>query len=343
MSEFLELLRTEQSQTLNNVLTQMNLNSEEEQEHLIFNHNFYKSIVVNQPTFDKTFLYYEEMYKPSNYILDSLIPCDSFVDVDAIDSLIETYRQANDNRNLHIVESFMPQTNSIVYGRTSSITGRQKIVSGPQILMLKKEDRRKIFSNNNLYMMDFSALEPCILFQLCGQNQLDYQDLYLSIKDYLGLKHIDRSEIKNTVLRLIYGSSVEHSNLNHQVEATELNKFLSSLGINELKQQLKSDLYSDGCLYNFYGKPIITKQQALDSTFQEYMLINYYIQSTAADLALFLFSSFYKQNRNKIRPLFVIHDALLFASFEPLKQGATKAFSTGKIKVFSKIEKANAA
>lgn len=343
MSEFLELLRTEQSQKLNNVLAQMNLDSEEEQEQLIFNSNFYKSIVVNQPTFDKTFLYYEEMYKPSNYILESLVSCDSLVDIDTIENLIETYRQVNDNRNLHIVETFLPPTNTVVYGRTSSITGRQKIISGPQILMLKKEDRRKIFSGNNLYMMDFSALEPSILFQLCGQSQLDYHDLYSSIKDYLGLRHIDRSEIKNTVLRLIYGSSIEHSNNLHQVEAIELNKFLNSLGINELKQQLRSDLYNDGCLYNLYGKPIITKQQALDSTFQEYMLINYYIQSTAADLALLLFSQFYKQNRNKIRPLFVIHDALLFASSEPIKPGSIKSFSAGKIQVFSKTEKASMA
>lgn len=341
MSDFLELLRTEPAQKLNSVLLQMNLNSEEEQEYLLFSSSFYKSILVNQPTFDNTFLYYEQMYKPSNYILDSLHLSDQFVDVDAIDSLIEDYRSANDNRNLHIVESFLPPTNAVVYGRTSSITGRQKILSGPQILMLKKEDRRKIFSADNLYMMDFSALEPTILFQLCGQNQLDYQDLYSSIKDFLGLKHLDRLEIKNTVLRLIYGSSVEHSNTTHQAEAHELNKFLSSLGIFELKQKLKNDLYVDGCLYNFYGKPILTKQQATDSSFQEYMLINYYIQSTAADLALYLFSSFYKQNKTKIKPLFVIHDALLFASSVPIKQGAIKSFSTEKIKVFSKIEKAN--
>jgi hypothetical protein len=73
------------------------------------------------------------------------------------------------------------------------------------------------------------------------------------------------------------------------------------------------------------------------------MLINYYIQSTAADLALLLFSQHYKQNRSKIRPLFVIHDALLFASSEPIKPGSIKSFFAGKIQVFSKTEKASTA
>jgi hypothetical protein len=319
-------------------MDQFGLCNNDDIDHVLKTSTGYKKILSRVKTFDRAKVYYEDVFKPSNAILDSLYPCDEFVNLDALEMLKEKYKTANDTRNLNIIESFFPETEHLMYSRTSSITGRQSVLTGPQILTLKKDDRKEVFNNKDLYILDFSAIEPCILFQLCGFHDLDFNDLYLSIKSYLGLEALPRDEVKSTVLKLIYGSNISHANSSHPKEAQKLNEFLSSFGALELKQKLKSELYDGGCLYNFFGKPILTKEHAIETQFQDYVLINYYVQSTAADLGLLFFSMFYNQNKTKIKPLFVIHDALVFASPAVANWPKTLSFKNDNFKVFSKLE-----
>jgi hypothetical protein len=342
MSNFLELLRTEEANKLIDVLNQLNLDTEEERDNTLFSSRRFKSIISRQSTFENTFRYYNNIFKPSNFIVENLVSCDEIVNLDVICELEKVYEEKKDTRNLNIIHSFKPETHPVVYNRTQSITGRQTIVDGPQILVLKKEDRKKIFNSNLIRIFDFAALEPCILFQICEQNDLDYSDLYESIKTKLDMRYITREEIKATVLRLIYGSSIANlTSLNeaHKLEFIKLNEYLYSIGIKELKQILHEQLHIDGWLYNFFGKPILSKEQAERIGFQDYMLINYYIQSTAADLSLLFFSNFYKQNKTKIKPLFIIHDALMFIDLkQAFPHGAKTQFSVENFSLFLKTE-----
>jgi hypothetical protein len=312
MSTFLSLLRTEQSQRLNSLIESLNLDSDFEIDEFLNKNSNLKNLIESLSTFNNTKQYYENTFKVSNYILDNLQDCDEYVNLENLEILHSKYPSVNDKRNFNIINSFRPKTESIVYDRLKSITGRLRIEAGPQILTLKKEDRKFIFNDKNLFIIDFRALEPSLLFQLLGFTDLDYNDIYTAIKNHLSLKSIDRDFVKLSVLKILYGSSINHVQELNKSEAEKLQEFLNSTEINDLKKKLNSALYENGQLYNWFGKPLLSREQALESEFQEHMLINYYIQSSATDLALLLLSDFFKTYKNDIIPFFVIHDALVF-------------------------------
>jgi len=312
MSIFLKLLRTQNADKLSNLLSSLNLDSELEIENFLSKNFHLKKIIEAEPTFENTKKYYKNIYLKSNKILEVLENCDDYVDETNIESLLEEYRRVEDKRNFNIVESFKPETDQIIYDRTKSATGRIRVEFGPQILTLKKEDRKMIFSDQKIFSIDLRALEPSLLFQLLGFQDLDYSDIYSSVKNHLELNKIDRSYIKTSILKILYGSSLNHIEEIDKFELEKLNSFLYSDQINDFKISLKKQLYEHGFLYNLFGKPLLSKETALETKFQDYMLINYFIQSSATDLALWLLTEFYEKNKIDIIPLFVIHDALVF-------------------------------
>lgn len=338
MSIFLELLRAENSKKLSELLVSLNLDTEQEMQNFLKTNLNLKKIIESEKSFSNTEKYYEETYFKSNRILEVLESCDDYVDLDNLSSLEEMYSTSEDKRNLNIIRSFKPSTESIIYDRLKSMTGRIRIDSGPQILTLKKEDRKKIFSDPNIYSIDFRALEPSLLFQLLGFLDFDYSDIYNSIKNYLKLESIDRSYIKLSVLKILYGSSLTHINELNPTEVQNLNNFLYSKEIISFKDRLKTDLYQNGFLYNLFGKPLLSKKNAEKISFQDYMLLNYFIQSSAVDLALLLLSEFYESNKIDIIPLFVIHDALVFYAKPSFNtQDLNRKFQFKKFNFYAKI------
>jgi len=342
MFTFLRLLRTPVADKIEKICYDLNLDSDSEVEHFILKNLNFSKILESIPTYEKCKNYYFDFYKKSNFILEHLESAEEFVDKDSLKELLEIYKLNEDKRNYNIIDSFSTNVDIPQYDRILSTTGRQRINHGPQILTLKKEDRKKIFSDKNLNLLDFSALEPSVLFQILGYSDLDYSDLYSSIKHKLKLEATDRASIKLAVLKILYGSNLDHIKETNLEENLCLENFLLNDKFINFKQDLHNQLYTNGQLYNFFGKPIISKDQIQNSNFQDYMIVNYYIQSTAADLSLMLLSIFLEKNVHNINPLFVIHDALLFyakPSFE-LKNSLFLEFDI--FKIYAKIERSNA-
>ena len=69
---------------------------------------------------------------------------------------------------------------------------------------------------------------------------------------------------------------------------------------------LKSQAKELGFIKNYFDRPIVI-DDARDS-----ILINNYLQSTAVDVSLMGFKKFCDDMKDKIRPVFIIHDALFF-------------------------------
>ena len=342
MFTFLKLLRNPVADKIEKICLDLNLDSDLEVEIFLSKNSNLKEILNNVPTYKKCYDYYYNFYKQSNFILENLESAEEFLDIENLKEIFLSYKENDDKRNFNIIDSFLTKIEIPHYDRLTSVTGRQKIVNGPQILTLKKEDRKKIFKNKNLYLLDFSALEPSVLFQILGYSNLDYSDLYSSIKEKLDLKFISRADVKLSVLKILYGSSLEHIKEINKEESVKLESFLLNENFQKFKKTLSNDLYHNGQLYNFFGKPIISKECIKDTNFQDYMLIDYYIQSTAADLSLILLSKFLEKNIYHINPLFVIHDALLFYAKPSFELKNSLHLEHDIFKIYAKIEHSNA-
>lgn len=341
MFTLLKIVRHPIADKIQTICAQLNLDSDLEVEDFLEKNKNISSILKKIETFENSNFYYQKIFKRSNFILDNLESSEDYLNLENLKDLLEEYKTTGDKRNFHIIESFLPKTEIASYDRITSITGRQKVINGPQILTLKKDDRKKIFKDKNLYMIDFSALEPSLLFQILGYDELNYQDLYSSIKTKLGLKFIERSDIKSAVLKILYGSNIDHVKEINHTESELLENFLLNEKFLNFKNELLNALYEQGQLYNLFGKPLLSKEQAVEANFQPYMIVNYYIQSSATDLSLLLLSDFYKDNMDHINPLFVIHDALLFYAKPSFSVENNLKLSFEKYNIFAKITRAN--
>ena len=111
-------------------------------------------------------------------------------------------------------------------------------------------------------------------------------------------------------------------------------------GIEELKLRLKEQFTHSGNRYiqNHYGRYIFCNDA------KPYVLLNYFIQSTAVDVALQGFTKIVKkiygaQLQDVIVPMFVLHDALILDVHEDAYDAIPKLCKLGssKIKSFEDI------
>lgn len=198
-----------------------------------------------------------------------------------------------------------------LYSRVSTKTGRLTIKAGPQILTLKKEYRsifRPSIGSNKLYEIDFNSLEPRVALNIAGKKASS--DVYSSFAHDLGL-NISRDVAKLAVLCALYGAGVSKlesvlRSSDHDVTASELlRKVKQHFQISTLSKSLRSQA-KDGEITNFFGRPI-TVDDARDA-----ILVNNFLQSSATDIALLGFLDFCRKLKDVIRPIFIIHDALIF-------------------------------
>ena len=196
------------------------------------------------------------------------------------------------------------------YSRVSSKTGRLTVKAGPQILTLRK-DMREIFESTfcdgNLFEIDFVSLEPRVALNLtehksCGDDV--YQEFALTSN-----AGVCRETAKLAILCSLYGAgtrklesvlAADHANISARDLMNKVNNFF---GLTRLASVLRTQAES-GFITNYFGRPIDV-EGARDS-----ILINNFLQSTAADIALHGFCDFI-DNFPQCRAVFIIHDALI--------------------------------
>jgi hypothetical protein len=75
----------------------------------------------------------------------------------------------------------------------------------------------------------------------------------------------------------------------------------------DLRRRIAEDLSSTGFIHNKYGRPL-----TVDDSSSEHLFVNTYAQSTGVDVSLLGFKAILDRlGTDGIRPLFVLHDALI--------------------------------
>lgn len=219
----------------------------------------------------------------------------------------------NDSHALKTILDMLKGTELPVplYNRISTKTGRLTIKAGPQILTLNKEFRSIFIPSsrqNKLYEIDFTSLEPRVALNIAGKST--GSDVYTSFSSDSGFD-ISRDVSKLAVLCALYGAgtakleSVLRTN-DHKMTASRLLREVKEyFQIHTLSRSLRSQA-SDGLITNCFGRPIIV-DDARDS-----ILVNNFLQSSATDIALLGFLDFCETLKDIIKPIFIIHDALIF-------------------------------
>jgi hypothetical protein len=217
---------------------------------------------------------------------------------------------------MSILKSFLPidgnETPQIVYDQLSTATGRLIVKRGPMILTLSKKYRNLLTSSykeGNVIQLDFVSLEPRVAKMVSGS--CDVEDLYSDISEKLFDGSLARNVTKLAVLCALYGASprrlqnmlgAEH---NAAVVIREIRRYFKS---SELEARLIKSFRANGHVTNFFGRKLVPDKPDTN------ILFSHYVQSTAADVALLGFQSFIEKVDNlglKVKPIFVIHDALI--------------------------------
>ncbi len=254
--------------------------------------------------------YYKNYFLAQNGIFKDLQPA-------KIDSV--KWLAANDTQG-HL-KTFAPEQGGYAkvptYTRTGTRTGRLKVVSGPMILNLKTEHRQILtsrFPGGSIWQFDYASLEPRILLAVNGDEDIS-EDLYKAATDHFGVTTIPRAAIKQAVLSRMFGA-VDDTIMKQLQDLVDYPEDVLSLvdeyfHIDELRQKLALEFrINDGShVTNYYGRPIVCEGSPL------YVLLNYFIQSTGVDVALFGFNQVVAKIKqagieDKIVPLYILHDAL---------------------------------
>jgi len=186
-----------------------------------------------------------------------------------------------------------------------STTGRTSIKSGHNFLTMKKTDRIKLKPVNNddvLIEMDFKSCEP--FFYLISQNILkeEVKDIYTWIANKINIKIKNRDKFKRGVLSIIYGASDSTVKSISQISKKDIAKIKSIMVIDDFKSKLELEYEANGFIRNYYGRPIKSNAN----------IVNYWIQSSAADFCSLAFNKF--REDTGARTCFLIHDSITFLS-----------------------------
>ena len=286
--------------------------------------------------------YHTDMFEPQTSIFYALER--AAVDLPLINTLL---RENECLSSSAVLKTFSPTGQihgvwyapPISYERIASVTGRLKIRKGPGILHLKKDFRRCITSRwgdkGSVYYLDYKSLEPRLLLALREPGVQLPKDPYMYAATSMGIEgEIDRQHIKTAVISMIYGAGDKELIRQLKPHIAYPEDFISSVkerfGVDELKERLKAEyeVNKGQFILNHYGRPVHCEGTA------PYVLVNYFIQSSAVDLALFGFSKIVdkliKTNAiDLIKPLYVLHDALILDVHDDVIEILAKLASLG--------------
>ena len=286
--------------------------------------------------------YYDKYFCQSTEILENLNP----VKIDRT-KLIQHMAEASGQQKA-LLMSFQPTqgyANPICYSKHSSLTGRLTVKSGPQILLLKRDYRDIMVSRfgdqGSIVYIDYKSLEPRVLLVTNKLNDITPSmgnvplDLYEHMMNELCLPDsISRDIVKTAVISELYGATKESLCRRLKDEVKYPMDFVEAVSeyfkIEEVREKLSAEYLENDREYitSFYGRPIYCENTPPST------LLNYYVQSTAVDVALLGFQQMkYKLATSgaieKIVPIFILHDALLLDVHNDLKHLLPKLAKVG--------------
>lgn len=276
-------------------------------EYKSFVKNIVKSIIGTIDTLPQD--YYRNVWCPAGQLLMSL-------KAPRVDSSFYRDLVGSIERDSGALETFRPGPGGflspVVYDRFATRTGRLTVSAGPNILTLKKEYRKLLksnFSDGVICSLDFSALEARIILAESGTVPVT-DDLYGSLAQRLFQGKISREIVKVAVISELYGSSKHALGGRLGLAGRKLDEFVETIHgyfkISDLRKRLKDEFIKTGKIRNRHGRLL-----DLDDP-QDHLFVNTYAQSTGVDVSLLGFKAVMdKLGTDGIRPLFVLHDALI--------------------------------
>ena len=195
---------------------------------------------------------------------------------------------------------------SLTYSNSSTSTGRLTVKNGPNILTAPSSIRscfKSSFKNGRIAQIDVIAAEPKFALHFKGRKNMPL-DIYKDVSESVFSNRLSRDQVKIATLCALYGQSPTRlSNiLPAGVSATAvISKVKEYFGVSSLKKTLDLKM-SSGSLTNYLGRPLHPSDPGL--------AVNYFLQSSVAESCILMFDNFCKKFTD-IKPLFVIHDALI--------------------------------
>jgi hypothetical protein len=212
------------------------------------------------------------------------------------------------------LRSFVPDESdrvpSTVYSNTNTATGRLTVVSGPNPLVMRSETKKMIrssFKEGRIMQLDLSAAEPRTALNVLGRSQ-DGIDLYEHIASSILRDSVSRQIAKQAVICALYGQSPKKLSeiLPDSINSADvIRKIKNFFEMDKLLSIIKSTEFKNGFIRNAIGRPIAVPAGSN-------LMLSYYLQSSAAEISILLFSDFCDRMRGWIKPHYIIHDALLF-------------------------------
>lgn len=280
--------------------------------------------------------YYDQIYSRTKTVFDYLVP--------AKINVVKYKLYSMEKENVASLIGWKPNQQGFVdvpeYTLCESVTGRMKIKSGPNILLIQKKLRDIITSrfgrDGSIWYLDYSSLEPRVALSVMRQSSLNWLsstplpvvelntdplpiDIYTyALKKLRVSREVPREAIKQVVLSQLYGQAksttietLEKYGVKRADEIVEMiNEFF---GIDHLRQViLQSFQETQGGFLRTYYRRHLTPEES-----KPHALLNYFIQSTAVDVALMGFEQILRRlkdipDSNKIiAPIYLLHDALI--------------------------------
>jgi hypothetical protein len=223
---------------------------------------------------------------------------------------LEKLMQQRDSETSKALRSFLPDetgfANKVTYNLSDSLTGRAKVASGPMILTAHQDVRKCIessYKGGQILSVDFRSIEPRVALLFAEINAPD--DVYSDLLDEF--PGIDRQAAKLATLVALYGGRVNRlaEVLGDLERARKSVSFVRAhFRVDNLERKL-AEQAEKGVVRNILGRPL------REATKNPRIRTNHFLQSSAAELASLLFAELCSKFQAGIRPLFVIHDALI--------------------------------
>lgn len=303
--------------------------------------------------------YLTEIYAKTSTVFSHLQPA-------KVDAVRHKLYCMNPETKIYL-ESFRPDKYGFLqvpkYNLHDTMTGRMKIYEGPNMLLLPKKLRDVVQSrfgkDGSIWYLDYTSLEPRVVLSvidylsngvLIGNVPLAEiltlsniyseplpKDIYAhALKKMKLSSEIDRDTLKQIVLPQLYGQaksstieSLESKGVRDPDEVVDMvNDFF---GIDMLRAHVLSEFAKSDYKYlrTFYRRHL-----APDDA-KPHALLNYFVQSTAVDVALLGFGKILDKlastpDANKvIIPIFGLHDALILDVHNSAEQIIPKLCTLG--------------
>ena len=289
--------------------------------------------------------YYYDIYNPTESLFGTIQRAK--INSKKIFAYLADQSDKQDKSHLKTMLPYGDYAEVAQYTRLDTRTGRLTHPAGPRILNLQKKYRDVVESrfeeDGDIWYFDYSSLEPRVLLSMHGKKDIP-QDIYTNVISELNIT-APRAAIKTTILSRLYGAG-ENSIVYQLKDLVEYPESIIEIvddyfQINELKAKLNDEYIASGHkrIFNYYGKPIHCPDV------DPYKLINYFIQSTAVDVAMLGFNELIRRIAlanllDWIVPVFVIHDAIVLDIHKDYNYLIPRICKAGSINI-KKFEKTN--